>query len=108
MLKILLIILLILLIAAAAVYFLFLKNKGKKHSGVHKNIKEKNQMHRERIMKLFENKERITNQDVQSAMLIEESETDRYLTVLEREGKIKRIGIEGENVYYLKTEEKKV
>jgi predicted HTH transcriptional regulator len=107
MLKTLLIILLILLIATAAVYFLKIKNDNKKHSSINKNLKGKNKMNKERIMRLFENKERITNQDVQSVMLIEESETDRYLVELGKEGKIKQIGIEGENVYYLKVEEEK-
>jgi hypothetical protein len=103
MLKTALIFFLIVLVTIAIIYYLKIKNKGKGRSKVHKSMQEKNEMNKDRVMKMFENKERITSQDVQLTLLIEESETEGYLNELIREVKIKRIG-EGDVVYYTKVE----
>ena len=108
MFKILLIVLLLILIAAIVIYYFKIKNnKEEKYSQAHKKIQEKVEMNKDRVMKLFENKERITNDDVESNLLIADSTATNYLDELEKEGKIKQIGSEGRGVYYLKVEEKK-
>lgn len=108
MLKNLLILLIIIFIVAVIIYYFKLKNKhNKNYSQAHKKIQERKEMNKERIMKLFENKERITNNDVESSLLIADSTVTNYIDELEREGKIKQIGTEGRGVYYLKVEEEK-
>ncbi|NQU99412.1 MAG: hypothetical protein HQ538_01625 [Parcubacteria group bacterium] len=106
MFKTLLIILIIVLVTTVTVYYFKIKNKGKGRSKVHRNMQEKNEMIKERIIRMFENKGRITSQDVQSTLLIEESETEGYLEELVREIRIRRMG-EGDMIYYVKIEEEK-
>ncbi len=106
MIKTFLIILLVTSIIAAIAYYFKLNKINKNKSRVHKKMQERKEMTMERILKLFENKERITNQEVQSILLIEELETNEYLIRLENDGKIKKMG-ENNNIYYIRVEEEK-
>ena len=53
-------------------------------------------------MELFENKEKITNNDVEKHLNTSDATAERYLNELEKEGKIKQIGKTGKSVYYIK------
>ena len=54
----------------------------------------------DRILTLFLKKSHITNDDVEKLLHISDATAGRYLSILEKEGKIKRNGKTGQNVTY--------
>lgn len=56
----------------------------------------------EKIMKLFEKKSHITNDEVEKLLHISDATATRYLTILKKENKIKQIGKTGKSVSYSK------
>jgi len=61
--------------------------------------KEKN---KQIILEAFERAQRITNDDIQKLLGVSDATATRYLEELEKEGKIRQIGITGKGVYYEK------
>lgn len=55
-----------------------------------------------KIMELFESKEKICNADVQDLLKISQSSATRYLDELEAGGKIRQVGKTGQSVFYTK------
>jgi len=57
---------------------------------------------KQKIMKTFETRETITNDEVERLLKVSDSTASRYLEMLEEEGKITQIGKAGRYVYYIK------
>ena len=55
---------------------------------------------KEKILKLFDNKAEITNDDVQKLLAVSDATVTNYLNELEQEGHITQIGKEGRGVKY--------
>lgn len=49
---------------------------------------EQKELHKARIIKMLESKEKITNQEIEKALRVSDATTTRYLDELEKEGKI--------------------
>jgi hypothetical protein len=94
----------------------FVKNLKLKHSNILKNVgmfgkrkigliekqakeKERNKM---KIMRLFEKKDTIKNNDVERLLFVSDATATNYLDELEYEKKIKQVGKTGYAVYYEK------
>ena len=56
----------------------------------------------EKVMSLFLKKQKITNDEVEKFLHISDATTTRYLSQLEKEGKIKQNGKTGKSVFYSK------
>lgn len=56
---------------------------------------------KQRILELFKDKNKITNNDVEKMLGVSDASATNYLQELEDEGKIKQIGKTGRSVYYL-------
>ena len=54
----------------------------------------------DKILKLFDNKTEITNDDVQKLLGVSDATATNYLNELEQEGRITQIGKEGRGVKY--------
>jgi len=65
-------------------------------------IQTKKQQKLEKIMTLFEKKEKITNDDVEKLLHCSDATARRYLNELVRQGKLKRVGETGAGVVYVK------
>ena len=61
-------------------------------------VKEKN---KEKILKELQNKQKITNNDVEKLLGVSDATATRYLDELEKDGKIRQVGKTGKHVYYL-------
>ncbi len=67
-----------------------------------KKMQEKKERAKEKIMKLFEGKEKISRREVVKALNASKNTAIRYLDDLESEGKVKQIGKTGQAVFYTK------
>lgn len=56
----------------------------------------------DKIMKLFETKQKITNRDVQKLLIVSSYTVVRYMNILEQENKVKQEGRTGHSVFYTK------
>mgnify|MGYP001579236804 CR=1 FL=1 len=65
-------------------------------------IQTRKQQKREKIMTLFDTKEKITNDDVEKAVKCSDRSATRYLEELVKQGKIKKVGTTGAGVVYVK------
>jgi predicted HTH transcriptional regulator len=68
-------------------------------------IKEQRQRktkHLQKIMKLFEIKEKVVNDDVEKLLGVSDATVQRYFNELEAEGKVVQVGETGKGVYYKK------
>ncbi|MFZ2719454.1 MAG: DUF977 family protein [Minisyncoccia bacterium] len=65
-------------------------------------IQTTKQQNFEKILKLFDTKEKITNDDVEKALRCSDRSAARYLKELVKQGKIKRVGKTGAGVAYVK------
>lgn len=65
-------------------------------------IQTKKQQNFEKILKLFDTKEKITNDDVEKELKCSDRSAARYLEALVKQGRIKRIGETGAGVVYVK------
>jgi len=64
-----------------------------------KQTREKEQ-NKEKILEFLKNNEKIVNDEVERLVKVSNATAERYLDELEKEGKIKQIGITGHAVYY--------
>ncbi len=62
-------------------------------------LKEKN---KEKILKQLNERNKISNDDVERLLGVADSSATRYLEELEKEGKIKQVGRTGQSVFYQK------
>ena len=74
------------------------KDSGLK--GYSKEQQERKKGRKERIVKLLEEKDRITNNDVEELLGVSDATATNYLDELEKEGKIEQFGRTGRSVYY--------
>ena len=65
-------------------------------------IQTKKQQNFDEILKLFDTKEKITNDDVEKSLRCSDRSATRYLEELVKQGKIKKIGTTGAGVVYVK------
>ena len=65
-------------------------------------IQTKKQQKQDKIMTLFEKKEKITNDDVEKLLHCSDATARRYLNELVKQGKLKRVGETGAGVVYVK------
>lgn len=56
---------------------------------------------KEKILDLFKDKNKITNNDVEELLGVSDASATNYLQELEDEGKIRQVGKTGRSVYYL-------
>jgi hypothetical protein len=56
----------------------------------------------DKIMTLFLKKKKITNNEVEKFLHVSDATAERYLNILEKEGKIKQAGKTGHSVFYIK------
>jgi predicted HTH transcriptional regulator len=78
-------------------------SKNKKMSElVQRQTKEKAE-HLQKILKLAQGKEKITNNDAEKLLSVSNATAERYLDELEKQGKLKQVGKTGQSVYYTKT-----
>jgi Fic family protein len=54
----------------------------------------------EEVIKLFDTKSEITNNDVEKSLSVSDATATNYLDELERQGRITQIGKTGRHVYY--------
>lgn len=70
-----------------------------------KDLNEEKKMKREerkrKIMELFKKQEKVTNNDVEKLLGVSDASVTSYFDELEAEGKIKQIGGERRNTYYV-------
>ncbi|MEK7157439.1 MAG: winged helix-turn-helix transcriptional regulator, partial [Patescibacteria group bacterium] len=58
---------------------------------------------RDKIMEAFTKKNQITNDEVEKLLHVSDATATRYLSALEKEGKIIQVGKKGKGVLYIKT-----
>jgi len=61
---------------------------------------QKTTKNKEKILALFQTKETVTNNDIEKLLGVSDATATRYLSELEREGKIVQIGKTGRGVEY--------
>jgi Fic family protein len=65
-------------------------------------VQDKIKLRLEKIMTMFDTKPKIKNNQVELLLHVSDATATRYLDILEKEGRIKQIGITGKSVYYIK------
>ena len=65
-------------------------------------IQDRKRKKREKIMQALNSKTKITNDEVEKLLHISDATATRYLSALEKEGKIKQVGRTGAGVAYTK------
>ncbi len=83
-------------------YLMHKKAKDKEMPELMRLQAEKKQEHKQKILELLCQKERIANDDVEGLLSVSDATATRYLDDLEKEGKIRQIGDRGGYVYYEK------
>lgn len=63
------------------------------------NVREK-EKNKQKILKFFESRERVANNDVEKLLGVSDATATRYLDELEKQGEIRQVGKEGRFVYY--------
>ncbi len=84
------------------IIIIILLNIGKvKRVIVYQNIQQKEkQENKEKILQELQNKQKITNNDIEKLLNVSDATATRYLNELEKENKIEQIGKTGRSVYY--------
>jgi len=67
------------------------------------SIQDRKRKKRDKIMEAFTKKNQITNDDVEKLLHVSDATATRYLSALEKEGKIIQVGKQGKGVLYIKT-----
>lgn len=63
--------------------------------------KEKKVENKQRVLELIQNKQKVTNNDIEELLGVSDSTATRYLEELEQEQKIAQVGNTGKGVYYI-------
>lgn len=84
------------------IIILILLNIGKvKKTIIYQNIQQKEkQENKEKILQELQNKNKITNNDIEKLLNVSDATATRYLEELEKENEIEQIGKTGRSVYY--------
>jgi len=87
------------------VIFLLYQKRFEKREGIEKIVyrdinKQQKTENKERILKELQEKEKITNNDVEKLLGVSDATATNYLQELENENKIKQIGKTGRSVFY--------
>jgi len=88
-----------------AIFFLFQK-RFEKRKGIERIVyrdinKQQKTEGKERILKELQDKDRITNNDVEKLLGVSDATATNYLQELEDENKIEQVGKTGSGVYYI-------
>ena len=67
------------------------------------SIQDRKRKKRDRIMQALATKTKITNDEVEKLLHVSDATATRYLTALEKEGRIIQVGKKGKGVLYIKT-----
>lgn len=67
------------------------------------SIQDRKRKKRDKIMEAFTKKNQITNDEVEKLLHVSDATATRYLSALEKEGKIIQVGKQGKNVLYIRT-----
>jgi len=54
-----------------------------------------------KVLKYFDENERVTNNDIEKLLGVSDATATRYLDELEKEGKVQQVGERGKYVYYV-------
>lgn len=93
--------LVIILILIIVIFFLVFFRKKIGKTIVYQNVQQREKEEgKKKIVKLLQEKNKITNNDIEKLLGISDATATRYLDELEKEGKIKQIGKQGKSVYY--------
>lgn len=93
--------LLLILILIIVIFFLVFFRKKAKRIIVYQNAQQREkEKAKKKIIELLNEKNKITNNDVEKFLSVSDATATRYLDELEKEGKIKQVGKEGKFVYY--------
>lgn len=77
------------------------EEKDKMPELVERQAKEKVE-HKQKILEFAQGREKIANNDVEKLLGVSNATAERYLNELEKEGKLKQVGVIGQGVYYEK------
>lgn len=84
------------------IILILLELRKVKKTIIYQNAKRKGvEERKERILDLFKDKDKITNNDVEKLLGVSDASATNYLQELENEGKIRQVGKTGRSVYYL-------
>ena len=67
------------------------------------SIQDRKRKKRDKIMEALVKKNRITNDEVEKLLHVSDATATRYLSALEKEGKIIQVGKQGKGILYIKT-----
>ena len=65
-------------------------------------VQEKKQKKLDKIMELLNTKDKVSNADVEKLLRVSDATATRYLSALQKEGRIRKIGKTGRSVFYAK------
>lgn len=65
-------------------------------------VQEKKQKKLDKIMELLNTKDKVSNADVEKLFRVSDATATRYLSALQKEGKIRKVGKTGRSVFYAK------
>ena len=85
---------LLLIITILVIWYLLTTRKSKTWRS------QKTGENREKVLKLFQTQKTITNNDIEKLLDVSDAIATRYLSELEREGKVVQIGATGRGVEY--------
>lgn len=96
------IVLVLIIVAMGAWVWYLMKSKNDKGGmpELARRQAEQKEEHKQKILELLANKDRIANDDVQKLVGVSDATATRYLNELEKEGKLRQVGERGGYVYY--------
>ena len=65
-------------------------------------VQEKKQKKLDKIMELLNTKDKVSNADVEKLLRVSDATATRYLSALQKQGKIRKVGKTGRSVFYAK------
>ena len=65
-------------------------------------VQEKKQKKLDKIMELLNTKDKVSNADVEKLLRVSDATATRYLSSLQKQGKIRKVGKTGRSVFYAK------
>ena len=65
-------------------------------------VQEKKQKKLDKIMEILNTKDKVSNADVEKLLRVSDATATRYLSALQKQGKIRKVGKTGRSVFYAK------
>ena len=84
-----------------AVGVIIVASEKDKVSNFFSGQKEKKVENKKKVLELIQNKQKVTNNDIEELLGVSDSTATRYLEELEQEQKITQVGNTGKGVYYI-------